>query len=251
MVKKGMWLFVILISLLSMKSKNMANGEELIQEIHKTYKGKWFKSVAFEQNTLFYGNEKLLKEQVWYETYQFPGKLAIKFDSISGGTGYLFANDSLQIFKNNTLVSKQRSIHDLVVLSMDLYSQDVSKSLKQLTSLGYDLSKMHLTTWNGKETYVVGALAGDSLSKQFWIEKERLIFVRKLEVVNRVLNDVIFEDYIPFNDSYIAQKVIFKKAGKIALKESYFNIREANTVDFNQVNESGFKSLRWELKKVN
>ena len=240
-----MWLVVVLISLLSMKSKNILNGEDLIKEIHKTYKGKWFKSVSFEQNTLFYGNEKLLKEQIWFETYQFPGKLAIKFDSISGGTGYLFANDSLLIFKNNTLVSKKHSIHDLVILSMDLYSQDVSKTVKQLTGLGYDLSKMHITTWNGKETYVVGALEGDTLSKQFWIEKERLIFVRKLEVVNAVLNDVIFEDYIPFNDTYIEQTVIFKKAGKIAMKESYYNIREVKTVDFNQVKENGFKSLTW------
>lgn len=240
-----MWLLIVLISLLSMKSKNISNGEELIQKIHKTYKGKWFKSVSFEQNTLFYGNGKLMKEQVWFETYQFPGKLAIKFDSISSGTGYLFANDSLQIFKNNTLVSKNHSIHDLVVLSMDLYSQDVSESVQQLTSLGYDLSKMHVTTWNGKATYVVGAVAGDTLSKQFWIEKERLIFVRKLEVINGVLNDVIFDDYIPFNDSFIEQTVLFKKAGKIALKETYFNIREVNTVDFNQVKVSGFKSLTW------
>jgi hypothetical protein len=240
-----MWLFVVLISLLSMKSKIIANGEELIHEIHQTYQGKWFKSISFEQQTFFYGNEKLLKEQIWYETYQYPSQLAIKFDSITSGTGYLFSNDSLQIFKNNNLVSKKHSIHDLVILSMDLYSQNVSKTIQQLTSLGYDLSKMHITTWNGKETYVVGALKGDSTTKQFWIEKKRLVFVRKLEVVNGILNDVIFDNYIPFEKSFIAQTVIFKKAGKVAMKESYFNIRAVNSVDFNQVKETGFKSLTW------
>ena len=226
-------------------SNEINNGEELIKKIHNTYEGKWFKKIAFEQIAYFYKNDSIYKKQIWYETYQFPGKLVIKYDSISSGNGLLFANDTLSVFQAGEIISQKRRIHDLVVLSMDICSQDVNKTISQLNELGYDLTKMHINNWNGKEAYVVGAEKGDTISKQFWIEKERLIFVRMLSIENGQYKEIIFDDYTKFNDSWIEQTVIFKLNGKIFMKEEYFNIRESVTINPNDINPNNFTNLKW------
>ncbi|MCK4662288.1 MAG: hypothetical protein KAT68_05445 [Bacteroidales bacterium] len=226
-------------------SSKMNNGEELIKKIHDTYNGKWFKKIAFEQNSYFYKNDSIYKKQIWYEMYQFPGKLAIKYDSISSSDGLLFANDTLSIFQAGEIISQKRKIHDLVVLSMDICSQDVNKTISQLNELGYDLTKIHNDIWNGKEVYVVGAEKGDTMSRQFWIEKERLIFVRMLSIENEQYKEIIFDNYTKFNDSWIEQTVIFKLNGKMTMKEEYFNIREPNSINQKNFNPKNFKNLEW------
>jgi len=226
-------------------SNKINNGEELIEEMQNIYYGKWYQKIAFEQNSYFYKNDSIYKKQVWCEAYQFPGNLAIKFDSITSGSGYLFSKDTFSVFSSGELMSQRRWIHDLVVLSMDIYSQEVNKTVEQLKELGYDLNKMHSNTWNGKEVFVVGANKGDTLSTQFWIEKERLLLLRTLTMENGIYKEVIFDDYTKFNDSWIEQTVIFKYDTKIVMKEEYFNIREAKGINTMNFNPENFVDLFW------
>ncbi len=244
MVIKLLILFVIVLTFFSCENK-INNGEQLIKEIHNTYHGKWFKNIAFEQNTSFYKYDSIYKKQIWYEVYQFPGKLAIKFDSISSRDGYLFANDTMSIINEGRVISQERKIHDLVVLSMDIYSQDALKTINQLNELGYDLSKFYIDIWNGKEAYVVGAEKGDTISKQFWIEKERLIFLRAISHKNAQNVETVFDNYIRYNKSWIEQTVVFKIDGKIVMKEEYFNIRKPNITNINSFETNNFINLKW------
>ena len=237
---------ILIISLAAFScSSKINNGEDLIKEMRNTYHGKWYQKIAFEQNSFFHKDDSTYKQQVWYETYQFPGKLAIKFDSMTSGSGYLFAKDTFSIFKAGELTSQSRRIHDLVVLSMDIYSQEVSKTVEQLNELGYDLSKIHSDTWAGQDVFVVGAHKGDTLSPQFWIEKERLLLLRTLSLEKGIYKEVIFDDYIRFHDSWIEQTVFFKYDGKIIMKEEYFNIREPKDIDPHKFNPENFVDLYW------
>ena len=43
------------------------------------------------------------------------------------------------------------------------------------------MTQIHEEKWEGQDVYVVGAAKGDLKSKQFWIEKNRLLFVRLIE----------------------------------------------------------------------
>ncbi len=68
-----------------------------------------------------------------------------------------------------------------MVLGFDVYAQPVEIDRPQLRELGFDLTKLHESTWQGRPAYVVGAAAGDTVTRQFWIDKERLYFVRMVE----------------------------------------------------------------------
>ena len=43
---------------------------------------------------------------------------------------------------------------------------------------GFDLSKRHERLYNGRPVIVLGALEGDSISAQFWLDKEHFAVVR-------------------------------------------------------------------------
>jgi len=52
---------------------------------------------------------------------------------------------------------------------------DLATTLKQG---GFDLSKRHERLYNGRAVIVLGALEGDSISVQFWLDKEHFAVVR-------------------------------------------------------------------------
>ncbi len=77
--------------------------------------------------------------------------------------------------------------------------------------------------------YVVGALEGDETSNQFWIEKDRLLFVKMIQNFgeNRI-QEVIFDKYEALEDGWIAPEVRFYTNGKMTLLEEYSKIETRN-----------------------
>ena len=68
-----------------------------------------------------------------------------------------------------------------MLLLGDVFVMPVDSAAAKLTAQGFDLSKLYQASWDGRRTYVVGALAGDSVTPQFWIDAERLYLVRMIE----------------------------------------------------------------------
>ena len=70
----------------------------------------------------------------------------------------------------------------------------------------------------------MGAEAGDTLSPQFWIDAERLYFVRSLEPSTKnpaVMNETGFEKYIPLAGCWLETQVLFLSNGEQKVKEEY------------------------------
>ncbi len=221
------------------------DGKELLNQMREKYNGKWYNQVAFEQDAISYENGDSVKKEVWYEASKIPGNLIIKFNSLQSGDGMVFTRDSMFIFQNDSLKSKQRRIHDLLVLSLDVYIQPLEKTCSQLTELGYDLSKIHSDTWQGKDVYVVGALEGDTISKQFWIEKEHLLFVRLISEIQGKRKEVLFNNYKPLGNGWIENEVIFKLDNAVYMKEEYYNIRIPDNLNDEFFSLNDFKTKQW------
>lgn len=241
-------LFILIISLSFFEiscRQEIKSGEELIKQMHEKYLEKWFNSIAFEQDAIFYENGKVVKKQIWYEASKIPGKLIIKYDSLQSGNGAIFASDSVFVFQNDSLIMKQRRIHDLLVLSLDVYAQPVETTISKLKELDYDLNKIHINIWHGKEVYVVGATKEDTLSPQFWIEKDRLLFVRLIGSQNGKRKEVIFNNYKPLEQGWIEQEVIFKYDNDVYMREIYSNIRIPKKLTDQCFDTENFKMNKW------
>ena len=153
------------------------NGEELVGMMRERYAGKWYKTLTFVQKTTLPDG----RIETWYEALELPGKLRIDIAPLDSGKTLLFRNDSLYVFEQRVLKSSQPFVHPLMVLGFDVYQSPVAETVRKLRDLNFDLSKLHQTTWQGRPTYVVGAETGDTTSPQFWIDAERLYFVRSFE----------------------------------------------------------------------
>ena len=196
------------------------NGEELISLMRDRYAGKWYKTLTFVQKTTFPDG----RVETWYEALELPGKLRIDVAPLDSGKTLLFRNDSLYVFEQKTLKASQPFVHPLMVLGFDVYAAPVKETVRKLQGLKFDLSKLYETTWQGRPTYVVGAEAGDTTSPQFWIDAERLYFVRSLEPSKKdpsVINETRFDKYIPLAGGWLEMEVLFLANGKPHVKEEY------------------------------
>jgi len=202
----------------------VTSGPTLVRAIHDRYASDWYRTLTFTQKTtvrLPSGGEIV---QTYYEALSLPGRLRIDTDLQSRG-GVLFARDSVFTFSGGKLVRADSGLNELLVLGFDVYAQPVPRSEGVLRRLGFDLTKFHEATWQGKPVYVVGALRGDTTSKQFWIDRDRLLFVRLIAKTARGRTDTRFSQYVQYGEGWVATVVEQYVNGRRALLEQYSGVR--------------------------
>ncbi len=239
-------LAIFLVLAVSSCSKRIDSTEKLAQEIADRYNGKWFKQIKFSQTTTFYQNDTVFKTESWLEEYIYPSQLMIKVNHENSNDGQLYRNDSIYIFENNVITYQEKGKHDLLILSMDIYSMSKDEIMSRLSGLDYDLSKFHETTYNNRKIYIIGAEKGDSMSNQLWYDAENLYFLKMIKNTEYGFQEVLFKDYINIDGmGWIEQEIEFKINGEIYLKEKYYNIeipeqrkKEITVTDFQKINIS-------------
>ena len=199
----------------------------LVAAMHGRYAGTWYHTLTFRQTTTIYSTSGGQYVQTWHEAVRVPGALRIDTDTLGGG--FLFVHDSVYSFVNGRLARADTLRNELLVLGFDVYGQPPAMSERVLRSLGFDLTKFHESTWNGKPVYVVGAAAGDTTSKQFWVTQDDLLFVRMLQSQlqgrTRVHRDVRFERYERAGEGWVATEVVALTNGRRSVVERYADVR--------------------------
>jgi hypothetical protein len=166
--------------------------------------------------------------QTWYEAMKLPGRLRIDFDPVSAGNGVLYARDSQFVVQNGRLLRGDPGINPLLLLGFDVYTATVAHTTARLKREGFDMAQVHETTFQGKPVIVVGAQKGEYNRKQFWIDKERLLFVRMLEPTPRdtsKMQDIRFVNYEPRGAAWLAPRVEIWSEGKLVFFEDYDDIK--------------------------
>jgi hypothetical protein len=131
-------------------------------------------------------------------------------------------------FQKGTASATLPYVHMLVVLGFDVYRQPPNRTIDQVKGQGFDLTQIHEEKWEGQDVYVVGAAKGDLKSKQFWIGKKRLLFVRLIELDAHdatKIHDSRFRDYRKLSSGWISARVEFYVDGKNVFNEDYFDIK--------------------------
>ena len=216
----------LLLALALQQAPAVHSGEDVIRAMHDRYAGKWYTTLSFVQHNTATRPNGDQEHSTWHEDARIPGRLRIDFLPDSGN-GLLFADDSEYVRQADTLSHVEALIHPLMVLGFDVYAQPVATTIAKLRALGIDLSQVHEDTWEGRPAYVVGARAGDLRTRQFWIEKERLVFVRLLEPGRRdttKVNESRFESYRAVGPAWVSPRVEFLVDGRQVWLEEYDDI---------------------------
>src|SRR5918999_409338 len=151
----------------------ITTAEQLVTAMHDRYAGKWYPTLGFVQKNTRYLAEGRTDTSTWSEVLSFPGKLRIDVEPRASGNGNIYRNDTVYVFNSGRLVRRARAPHPLLLVGVDVYFIPVERSLATLREIGFDLSRMHEATWQGRPAYVVGAAAGDARSRQFSVDRER------------------------------------------------------------------------------
>lgn len=206
----------------------ITTGEELVQAMHDRYRDSWYRTLRFRQTvvrTAADGSHP--PDEVWLEHLEIPAMLRIDRANDYDGNGVLYAGDSLFVFRDGELASSAAQRNPLLVLGFDVYRQPVARTVAVLADEGFDLSIVRTDTWQDRTVYVVGATAGDLRTPQFWVDAERMVFVRLLRPTGpseESTQDVRFDEYRPLANAWISPVVRFLVDDTEVMREEYFDI---------------------------
>jgi hypothetical protein len=198
-------------------------GADVVRMMQARYAGTWYTSATFTQTTI----RPNAPDETWYEAMRLPGSLRIDIAPLSDRNVLLFHADSIFRYSEGELKLRRAFIHPLMVLGFDVYTQPADTTIARLTALGYDLSKVHAGTWQDRKVWIVGADSGDTAAKQFWVDQERLVFVRSLGPHPQkpgVSTEVQFNNYQPLGKGWIETEVRFLEDGQLVTTEEYRDV---------------------------
>jgi hypothetical protein len=204
------------------------DGAALLTAMHDRYKDSWYESVVFKENAITLNPDGTTKTEVWDEALELPGKLRINRGAASDGNGFVFVDGTLTTFQKGKSSGTRPFVHMLLVLGFDVYRQAPQMTIDTAKGQGFDLTQIHEEKWDGDDVYVVGGAKGDLKSKQFWIEKKRLLFARLIapdEHDATKIHDTRFRDYRKLSTGWISARVEFYVDGKNTFNEDYFDIK--------------------------
>jgi hypothetical protein len=213
------------------RAVQVADGESLIRAMHDRYAGRWYHTMTFVQRTtMTRASQAGIQQpvvQTWYESLSLPGKLRIDVGNLEAGNGTLFRGDSTYSISDGRVAHADSGFNELLVLGFDVYTQPPELTASILRHLGFQLSRLRTGDLDGKQVYIVGSTSKlDSTSKQFWVERDRLVFLRMEEKrPSGQQIDLRFTDYAPAGQTWIARQVFEYINGVERLHEEYSDIK--------------------------
>jgi hypothetical protein len=212
----------------------ITTAEALVTAMHDRYDGTWYSTLTFVQKNTRYLADGRTDTSTWSETLSLPGKLRIDVEPRANGNGNIYRNDTVYVFNSGRLVRQARAPHPLLLLGFDVYFIPVDRTMATLREIGFDLARMHESTWQGRPAYVVGAAPGDTRTRQFWIDRDRLVFVRLIEPSRRDTTktaEIRFNRYYKVGDAWLSPEVEFLINGARDFLEEYTQIKTDVPVD--------------------
>ena len=222
-------------------------GREIVRAMHDRYVGHWYSTLSFVQQNTATGADGKIEHSTWREFAALPGRLRIEFEPADSAAGLLFVRDSQFVFSGGRLTHATAFVHPLMVLGFDVYFDSAAQTIGRLERLGFDLGTVHEDTWDGRAVFVVGAKPGDLRTRQFWVDRDRLVFVRMLEPGQRDsarTSDIRFNQYRPVATAWLSAEVAFLVDGHERWLEQYTDVKTDGPLP-----DALFDPTRWTTEK--
>lgn len=206
----------------------ITTGEGLIRAMHDRYAGKWYRTLSFTQKTTRRLPNDSIRVDTWVEYGAMPGRLRIEMGPREAGNGAIYANDSVYAVRGGRVAARRAQRNSLMVLGFDVYAQAPERSVQILREEGFPMGPVREETYQGRRTYVVGGAPGDLKSTQFWVDAERLVYVRSFEPMqgdSTKAMEVHFDGYQPFGGGWVSTLVDILVDGRSIQKEEYTDVR--------------------------
>jgi len=210
-------------------------GEAVLGAMHDKYASNWYNTLTFTQKTTLRTPADTMAIETWREKASVPGKLRIDMERKKGNLTIIFRNDSTYVVYPDS-IARHAGGNYLLTIGFDVYRQPVDQTVSSLRAEKYSMTPVHEDTWEGRPVYVIGAAAGDTTSRQIWIDKDRLLFVRALGPAggkdSTKTNDTRFGNYVQIPaGGWLSERVEFYTGGKLRQQEEYSDVQTNVALD--------------------
>lgn len=213
---------------------NITTGEQLIQAMHDRYASTWYRTLSFTQKTTRRLPNDSVRVETWTEYGGIPGRLRIEIGPRENNNGVIYANDSLYVVRGGNVAARRAQRNPLMILGFDVYALDPAQSVRILREEGFPMAPVRMESYQGRPTYVVGGAPGDLHSQQFWVDAERLVYVRSFEPApgdSTKTMEVRFDGYQQFRGGWVSTVVDVLVDGRSIQKEEYSNVTVGAPLD--------------------
>ena len=245
---KQLMLLWCVLTLTFANAQEIHNGEAVLRAMHDRYQASWYHSVTFTQKSTTYNPDGTQKVEIWHEAALLPGCLRIDFGPPGSGNGLILSDGTVTTIKAAKVSGTRPLVNMLLVLGFDVYRQDPQTTIDVVEGQGYDLTKLREDVWQGRPVFVVGADKGDLQSRQFWVEKKTLLFVREMEpspTDPTKIRDIRFTNYRRLDGGWIAARVEVHADDKLIFSEDYTHIRGNPKLAPEVFDPRQFSSTHW------
>ncbi len=199
-------------------------GEAVIRSAYARYAGKWFRTATYIQRVTEPGTV-----ETWYNAMQLPGRLRVDIAPALSGRVLMYHGDSMFQMQRGHIRQAAIEPSYLFILLEDLHTQPPERTIAELRPI-FHLDRTHETVWQGRPVIVVGALAGDTVSNQFWLDKERLILVRLMQpngMNPRAPLDARILGYQPLGGGWMENEIQIRLGGQLVQTREYHDPKTA------------------------
>lgn len=234
-----------LMLVLNWGNAQITNTGQLLDAMQVRYRGRWFETFTFEQQTIRYdGNGAVRDTTVWNEAIHYPDQFRIDYGE--EGRFVIFRNDSAYRFTDFENQSVQLEPQEFLLFKGGMYFMPSYQVLNKLKEYGYNTDLFREDRFNGQRVYVIGAEKDDLKTKQFWINADHFYTVRRISQVGqgRTL-DVQYSDHQKFDGGWVEQTVIFYLDQRLIQVEKYLDIEVNQDLDKNIFNPVNPKREWW------
>lgn len=209
--------------------KPIDSPRALVERMRDTWKERYFRTMIFRQKNTLYRQGGGEDPSEWMEYQAVPRRLRIEFLPAEPKSGILFRDNRQYSFNGGKLADERPLVHPLLLLSADVYALPVDTTMRDIAATRIDTTHFHQSTWEGRPAYVVGAVAGDTTSSQFWVDAERMLLVRLVQkATNAQGRTIVSENRFTYQDVdsiAIPHVITFLRDGRPYWREEYTDVR--------------------------
>ncbi|MEO7360434.1 MAG: hypothetical protein ABI120_08890 [Gemmatimonadaceae bacterium] len=124
-------------------------GFSVLTRMHDAYAGQWYKTLTFTQKTTVYRPGAAPRVQTWVESMRSTAdkgtQLRIDMGDLSAGQGVLYTADSSWSVVAGKVCAPRPEGNEFIPLIQSVYVQPVAQTDAELTRLGFNMARAHLT----------------------------------------------------------------------------------------------------------
>jgi hypothetical protein len=221
------------------------NGLEVIGAMRRAHPSRELRSLAFTVST---EDGDATAPALARAIAELPGKYRVTDLPSSRRSGVVRNYQKMTVFNRGRRVASQNRVDLAMLLAFDVFAQGIDTTIKWLDVARVRFGVTRRDEFAGRDVWVVGALEGDTLSAQFWVDADRWHVLRVIQRDPRSpkqLVDVRFTGFTEYLDIPVPTRITTYRGGKLEQQQVITNVAVNVSVP-----ASAFDLTKWREVKL-